>query len=372
LNCPSCTAALLSFTDPCPSCGRRPSPPSEGALAPDLSRLIPSRIDAVRDVPGRRKKEPAWKDEVRQRVRQRRAERLGTELPLFPEGPTESAPEGVLETDIDMAPPTVEIARPAAGESADGPRLVWSMPGETDEPAQKTLVLDPAAPPIAVERWSLGDGADERSGADPADRFGLGVEGWNASGAAARTPDRFARGGEERFAPSAERFVQGAEEVPEPSIRERAVSSHEDWEPIPAPVERPAQWTDRLQAAAFDLGLLSALWAVVIYFASRAARVSVDGLWVSWPYLVGYLGFLGVVYAVYFTGTCGRTVGKIVCGLKVVDVAGLPPTYPRAFARVILGTAGTLLGMVGLLPIFFDPARRAAHDRLLRTRVVKY
>ena len=139
-----------------------------------------------------------------------------------------------------------------------------------------------------------------------------------------------------------------------------------------APLERPAQWTDRLQAAAFDLGLLASLWAVVIYFASRAARVSIEGLWASWPFLVGYLAFLGVVYAMYFTGTCGRTVGKIVCGLRVVDVSGRAPGYPRALARVLLGTAGLALAGLGLLPIFFDPARRALHDRLLRTRVVKY
>jgi uncharacterized RDD family membrane protein YckC len=109
-----------------------------------------------------------------------------------------------------------------------------------------------------------------------------------------------------------------------------------------------------------------------VYFASRAARVSIEGLWASWPFLGSYLVFLGLVYAVYFTGTCGRTVGKIVCGLKVVDVAGNAPGYPRAFARAVLGTLGMLCGMIGMLPIFFDPARRSLHDRLLRTRVVKY
>jgi uncharacterized RDD family membrane protein YckC len=37
----------------------------------------------------------------------------------------------------------------------------------------------------------------------------------------------------------------------------------------------------------------------------------------------------------------------------------------------VLGCAGLAALMLGALPMFFDPARRALHDRLLRTRVVR-
>ena len=333
--CPSCAAALLSFGDPCPSCGKRPALATEGALAPDpLARLMPARLESARDIPGRRRKEPSWKEEVRQRVSRRRAQRLGEELPLFPE----SEPEGALDVDLEMAPPPPP-AEPAPAASAapasrfgseEGPRLVWSTPDEDVPPPPKTVSIDPAesGAPTRSSRWSLDD---DEAGEVPLDAPRVSAtESW----------------------------------VFDPSMEE---------EPTPAaPVERPAQWTDRLQAAAFDLGLLASLWAVVVYFASRAARVSIEGLWASWPFLAGYLAFLGLVYAVYFTGTCGRTVGKIVCGLKVVDVAGRPPGYPRALGRALLGTLGMAFGMIGMLPIFFDPARRALHDRVLRTRVVKY
>jgi uncharacterized RDD family membrane protein YckC len=40
-------------------------------------------------------------------------------------------------------------------------------------------------------------------------------------------------------------------------------------------------------------------------------------------------------------------------------------------ARALLGLAGTGLVGLGLLPIAFDPAGRALHDRLFRTRVVR-
>jgi uncharacterized RDD family membrane protein YckC len=336
LNCPACSAALLSFTDPCPSCGRRPSIPSEGALAPDLSRLVPTRIEQVQ-IPGRRRREPTWKDEVRQRVNRRRAERLGSDLPLFPDPEPASDVELELEPEppasrVDVMIPPAPVPAPTSvllepiPTASDRPRLVWSVP-ETEMPAAPptpALDLTPAAP-VRSERWSLGTIGEEPS----------------------------------------------AREDDEPEVGDDWMVEDEVVAEA-APLERPAQWTDRLQAAAFDLGLLASLWAVVIYFASRAARVSIEGLWASWPFLVGYLAFLGVVYAMYFTGTCGRTVGKIVCGLRVVDVAGRAPGYPRALARVLLGTAGLALAGLGLLPIFFDPARRALHDRLLRTRVVKY
>jgi uncharacterized RDD family membrane protein YckC len=139
----------------------------------------------------------------------------------------------------------------------------------------------------------------------------------------------------------------------------------------PAPVERPADWFERLQAGLVDLALLAGLWTIVVYFASRAAHVPVAGLRPSWPYLLGYLAFLGLTYSAYFTGATGQTLGKLVSGLRVVDSAGQPPGYARAFVRAALGAAGVVLLFGGLVPMFLDPARRALHDRLLRTRVVK-
>ena len=58
-------------------------------------------------------------------------------------------------------------------------------------------------------------------------------------------------------------------------------------------------------------------------------------------------------------------------GLRVVDAAGHPPGYLRAFVRALLGACGVLAAGLGLLPMMFDPARRAFHDRLFRTRVIK-
>jgi uncharacterized RDD family membrane protein YckC len=57
-------------------------------------------------------------------------------------------------------------------------------------------------------------------------------------------------------------------------------------------------------------------------------------------------------------------------GLRVVDARGRPPGYLRSAARALVGAVGTALAGVGFIPMALDPARRALHDRLLRTRVV--
>jgi uncharacterized RDD family membrane protein YckC len=120
-----------------------------------------------------------------------------------------------------------------------------------------------------------------------------------------------------------------------------------------------------------DAAILAGLYAVVVYFASRAAKTSVVGLEAAWPWLAGYLGFLGLVYAAWFTGMRGQTPGKMMFGLLVLTQAGERPGWGPAVARALTGAVGIALAGLGMLPLFFDPARRAFHDRLLRTRVVK-
>jgi resuscitation-promoting factor RpfA len=326
LNCPACRRGLpAGVSERCPFCGVLLAAPVEGALAPD-PRLEPTDMEPLREIPGLRRPARTWKDEVRERVCQRKQERSGAALPLFPEddgavvavaepdAPEDPAvPEPAVSglSDLGEEPPSLggarvyDLGEPPAGEPAIEldirPRDTRPFTGR--EPEQDSLLADDELEEPISERWG---GLDE--------------------------------------APSAEM--------------------------LPA-VERPALAWERAQAAALDLGLLVSLWGVVVYFASRAAHVSVAGLLPSWKYLAGYLAALGLIYAGYFTGTTGQTLGKLAFGLRVVDPAGRPPAYLRALARALLGSLGVLAAAVGLVPMAFDPARRALHDRLLKTRVVR-
>jgi len=128
---------------------------------------------------------------------------------------------------------------------------------------------------------------------------------------------------------------------------------------------------ERTQAATIDLSLLLVLDAFILYFSARAARVDLAGLMATWQYLAAYLGALALVYAGYFTGLMGRTPGKMILGLRVVDTHGEAPGFLRALVRAVLGIVGSALLFIGHVPAFFDPAHRALHDRLVGTRVVR-
>jgi uncharacterized RDD family membrane protein YckC len=311
VNCPACRGPVAPGGDRCPSCGVAFAPPVEGALAPDPR----SRVEPLREIPGLRKKERTWKDEVRDRVRDRRLQRSGgRDLPLFEQEDVSPAAEEAGEDEmpvaesVEEAPPRVieRAAPPVEVEPPDDlplrapePPLRAAVVAELPEPARPAFRGMPEEPP--ADEWSLGPGPVEEA----------------------------------------------------------------------APVERPARWEERLQAGLVDFVLLAGLWAVVIYFAGRAAHVGMAGLWPAWPYLAGFLAFLGLLYATYFTGSTGQTLGKRLTGLQVVDADGRPPGWRKALVRAVVGTAGILLAGSTLFPIFVDPARRGFHDRLLKTRVVK-
>jgi uncharacterized RDD family membrane protein YckC len=299
--CPVCAATLSSGEGRCAACGSLVSPPVEGALAPD-PHSSGSKIEPLREIPGMRKRERTWKDEVRERVRHRRQERGGGGLPLFPDE---------LESDasgIDPFPEPSDLVKPADA----GPESIELDDSDLDLPLHA-------------------------GGGSPALRTEL----------PAREPE-----------PSA---------VYVAALEEPTVTPDE----LRRPVERPARPAERAQAAVIDVGLLLGLWALIVYFASRAAHVSVEGLSAVWPWLTAYLAALGLLYATYFTSVTGQTLGKLALGLRVVDVAGQPPRALRALARAALGSIGIAAAFLGLLPVLFDPAKRALHDRLLRTRVIK-
>ena len=137
------------------------------------------------------------------------------------------------------------------------------------------------------------------------------------------------------------------------------------------PVERPAFVLERAEAVAVDLLILGVMSGTVAYFAARVAQVPPLGLVSGAPYIAAFLIGVGLLYATCFTGTTGQTPGKMLVGLVVVDTHGKLPGAARALLRSILALLGLAFLGLGAVPIFLDPARRAAHDRLVGTRVIR-
>lgn len=371
MTCPACGNALASGHERCAFCGALVAPSAEGALAPDHASVTPparGRADSLREIGGLRKRERSWKDEVNDRVRNRRQRSKGApaELPLFAE-----------------APPPPDDPEPPALE----PKPLWAEPESRAEPparAPRPLVrdtqpVDLGSRPVEAAEEDVDD-ADLTTPALNATE--LGDLPLNMAPAEplpeplapeSRVIDRLDPGRLDReIAPAMRGGLPDLDEEP-------LVSSDEDEWPLELsarprsapPLERPALARERAMAAGLDFGLMLGTALVVVYFAGRAARVPLHGLLPTWPWLLGYLAFLGLVYAGYFTGATGQTLGKMATGLRVVDRAGQPPGFLRAFARGILGALGVALAGLGLLPMLFDPARRALHDRVFRMRVVR-
>jgi uncharacterized RDD family membrane protein YckC len=370
VNCPACRAALAPGQERCPHCGALASLRTEGALAPDPALFTRSRPDDAPRKAG--KKDASWKDEVRERMKHRRKQRSAPApaLPLFEEPKPLVAviPEPALPQPPEPAPPAPPDPYALTEKMMDlteDERQRLDAAVAVDLPLRLDVVPEPPgeaeSPEPAMEHpYELG--ATDEPGR--IDEIASGVAEPELRLDAPALPER---------APLAS--------VAEPTARDaeaQAESGENDW-PLDLPpraqepraVERPARAGERVQAAVLDLVLLGGVWVGVLYFAARLARVSMLGLLPAWPYIGGFLAFLGLGYATFFTGTTGQTLGKLAVGLRVLDISGRPPGYVRALLRTVLGTLGIALTFAGLLPILFDPARRAAHDRLLKTRVVK-
>lgn len=84
------------------------------------------------------------------------------------------------------------------------------------------------------------------------------------------------------------------------------------------------------------------------------------------------IGFLiRMAYETWFIGRFGATPGKMVCHLKVVRPDGRPLTYQRSLGRFCAKTLNDFTLLIGYIICGFDDEKRALHDRICDTRVVK-
>ena len=78
-----------------------------------------------------------------------------------------------------------------------------------------------------------------------------------------------------------------------------------------------------------------------------------------------------ISYQTLFVGRFGATPGKMACGLKVVTADGGRVTYARALARYFSTIISAITLMIGFVMAAFDEEKRALHDRICDTRVVR-
>ncbi|MEC4676073.1 MAG: RDD family protein [Nitrospirota bacterium] len=87
--------------------------------------------------------------------------------------------------------------------------------------------------------------------------------------------------------------------------------------------------------------------------------------------LVFFQYIIPVTYTTFFVGRFAATPGKMICGLKVVTPDGGRVSYLRAFGRYFAGLLSALILMMGYVMIAFDKEKRALHDHICWTRVIR-
>jgi uncharacterized RDD family membrane protein YckC len=136
----------------------------------------------------------------------------------------------------------------------------------------------------------------------------------------------------------------------------------------------------RTAAFVIDCILLSALSVSLIYFSNITYSVGLavrgqppngDNFGKLLPVLIAICIVLGTVYFVLLHGMGGRTVGKWLFGLRVVAADLAPITYSQAFTRWLGYFLSFLMVGLGFLWILISREKRAWHDYLARTWVIK-
>lgn len=148
--------------------------------------------------------------------------------------------------------------------------------------------------------------------------------------------------------------------------------------PAPAAIETPvtASAFARILAALIDVLLLGALDFVVLHYTLQICRLEyseVRALPIA-PF-VSFLLILNGGYLTAFTAAGGQSIGKMAARIKVVssdpetwsDRVPLGQAILRAFAYLV----SALPAGLGFLPALIGTEKRALHDRLAHTRVVK-
>jgi uncharacterized RDD family membrane protein YckC len=149
-------------------------------------------------------------------------------------------------------------------------------------------------------------------------------------------------------------------------------------EPL-APIDKTADVEEatsgpgrRLAAAVIDHAILFAIDLVVIYFTVKMAGLTIaEWTWLPPVPLVAFLGLMKAAYFYTFTLLGGQTIGKMALQIRVVTDERGELDAPRAVQRTLIGFLSLLVFGLGLAPLLFSSDRRALHDHVARTKVVR-
>lgn len=250
-----------------------------------------------------------------------------------------------------MAPADLALTLPgppSAVEVASEPPL--RAPGRLAPPAPAARALEPDEP---LEDFPLASPALFADPQPPPARTPLAVRRTTERPRNRTTPHVTRR-------PRPELFDPAMADAPDPAAG------------VDAPVlQLSASAWARVVSALFDTVLLAGIDVVVVYLTAQMAGLPLAEV-ASLPLvpLSAFVLGLNVAYLAVFTANGGQTLGKMAMGLRVEAIEG-SLSFGGAVVRVAVSIAGGLVMGAGFIPALWRHDRRAVHDHVAHTRVVK-
>ncbi|HEX4568686.1 MAG TPA: RDD family protein [Vicinamibacterales bacterium] len=144
-----------------------------------------------------------------------------------------------------------------------------------------------------------------------------------------------------------------------------------------APRQAAASAVARITGGLVDFVILGGIDLTVVYFTLKICDMTFPQL-PSLPMapLLAFLALLNGGYLVTFVAAGGQTIGKMAAGTRVVPADPAAPAAERvSFGQAVVRAAGYVVSILpaglGFLPALAGRERRAVHDRLSDTRVVR-
>lgn len=135
-------------------------------------------------------------------------------------------------------------------------------------------------------------------------------------------------------------------------------------------IEDLAPFAVRFNAGLFDL-IIGAFVSLILL----SPFVLMGGNWFTWAGLSAFLATSAVVMFIYLTtclGLFGKTFGMRIFSLELVDIEESDyPTFHQAALSSTIYLISLALGGIGFLTVLFNEEKRAVHDLLSGTIIVK-
>lgn len=124
-------------------------------------------------------------------------------------------------------------------------------------------------------------------------------------------------------------------------------------------------------AAKFLDGIIIFVIQMIVGFATASLAGPGDGSSALGTFLSILMMFFGVFYAVFFLTKFNATPGKMAMKLRVVTPEGEPIGFKKALIRSLMEIVSGLILYIGYIMAAFDDEKRALHDRVASTRVIR-